>query len=472
MKKIILLLFGPLISLLMLSFPHPEWMNPSSWRFISLLCWILVWWMTEVVPIAVTSLLPLVLFPVSGVMSEGQVAGHYSRPVIFLFMGGFFLAESLKKWNLHRRFAYFILYVFGTNIPGLLAGFMVATGSLSMWISNTATSIMMAAIGVSVIETVAAGGVCTRQQSRLFGTALMLSIAYSASVGGIATLVGTPPNLLFAGFVSENLNISVSMLDWMIKVSPFVLIMGICTWSAVVLNFSDIRKIPVRKIRDMLKSEKDSFNPLRIHEWSVICIFFLTAALWILRVPVTGYLGIELSDSTIAIAASLLLFCIPSSLSSRSFLLDWESARNIPWGILLMFGAGLSLATGFSETGLDVIIAEMLGTLTYLPDWAVLLILVTFAIFLTELISNTAAVAALLPLLLSISEALGIPFVYLAIPVTIVCSSAFMLPVATPPNAVAFSFSYFSVSEMAKFGFILNIIGILLVMILSLSGWF
>lgn len=300
----------------------------------------------------------------------------------------------------------------------------------------------------------------------------MLSIAYSASIGGITTLIGTPPNLLFAGFTRDNFGISVSMLDWMVRASPFVIIMGVCTWGAIIYHFSSVRQIPVGMIREMLKRERAEFEPLRIHEWTVISIFFLTASLWILRVPVSSYLDIGLSDSVIAIASSVLIFSLPASLHSKTFLLDWETARGIPWGILLMFGAGLSLATGFKETGLDLIIADQLGSLTHLSHWVVLLILVTFAIFLTELISNTAAIAALLPLLLTISEALGISFMYLAIPVTIVCSSAFMLPVATPPNAVAFSFNYFCVSEMARFGFVLNLIGVFLIMLFSITGWF
>ncbi len=472
MRNLLFLLLGPLVTFTMLLLPPPGWLDPAAWHFLAVVCWILLWWMTEIVPIAVTSLLPLVLFPTTGVMPEGLVAEHYARPVIFLFMGGFFLAESLKKWNLHKRFAYFILYIFGKNVHGLIAGFMLATATLSMWISNTATSIMMAAIGVSVAETISARGICTENQSRVFGTALMLSIAYSASIGGITTLIGTPPNLLFAGFARDNLDMSVTMIDWMVRATPFVVTMSICTWASVVIYFSSVTEIPVGRIREMLKKERGQFAPLMKHEWTVIVVFFLTAAMWILRVPVSKYLNIGLTDSVIAIAASLLLFTLPASLEQRAFLLDWESARNIPWGILLMFGAGLSLATGFRETGLDVTLAEKLGTLTYLPHWLVLLIMITLAIFLTELISNTAAMAALLPLVLSISEALGISFMYLAIPVTIVCSSAFMLPVATPPNAVAFSFNYFSVKDMARFGFILNVLGIALVMMLSAVGWF
>lgn len=472
MRNLLLLSLGPFSTFILLLLPPPEWLQPNAWHFLSLVCWILIWWMTEIVPIAVTSLLPLVLFPIAGIMPESLVAEHYARPVIFLFMGGFFLAESLKKWNLHKRFAYFILYISGKSVNGLIAGFMLATAALSMWISNTATSIMMAAIGVSVIETISSRGLCTSAQSRLFGTALLLSIAYSASIGGISTLIGTPPNLLFAGFTRENLDTPVTMLDWMIRAAPFVVIMGICTFTAVITYFSSIREIPVGRVRQMLKTERSRFSPLHIHEWIVISIFFLTAALWIMRVPVSNYFNIGLTDSVIAIAASLLLFTIPQSLEKGSFLLDWDTARNIPWGILLMFGAGLSLAAGFRETGLDVTIADKLGTLTQLSHWLVLLTMVTFAIFLTELISNTAATAALLPLVLTISEALGISFMYLAIPVTIVCSSAFMLPVATPPNAVAFSFNYFSVKDMAKFGFILNVLGVVLIMLLSTVGWF
>jgi len=472
MKNLIFLLLGPLVSIILFLIPTPVWINTGAWHFLSLVCWILIWWMTEIVPIAVTSLLPLVLFPVTGVITEDKVAVNYSNPVIFLFMGGFFIAEALKKWKLHRRFAYFILYLFGKNVQGLLAGFMLATAALSMWISNTATTIMMAAIGLSVVETISNLEFTDKKQIRMFGTALMLSIAYSASIGGISTLVGTPPNLLFAGFTKDNLNISVSMAEWMKTTAPFVILMGVITWIYIIFYFSSIRYIPFRQIRELLKKERSQFKSLGSHEWTVIIIFVTTAIFWILRGTLSGILNIELTDSIIAIVASILLFSLPESIRNKSFLLDWDTARGIPWGILLMFGAGLSLAAGFKETGLDIVVADNIGSLTYLPEWAVMFVLVTFSIFLTELISNTAAAATLLPLVLSVSEALGIPFMYLAIPVTMVCSAAFMLPVATPPNAIAFSFDYFPVSTMAKAGFMLNLIGILIIMLLGLIGWF
>lgn len=472
MKNLIFLLLGPFVSITLLLIPAPSWINTDAWHFLSLVLWILIWWMTEVVPIAVTSLLPLILFPVTGVITEDKVAVNYSNPVIFLFMGGFFIAEGLKKWKLHKRFAYFILFLFGRNVQGLLAGFMLATAALSMWISNTATTIMMAAIGLSVVETISNLEFTDKKKTRIFGTALMLSIAYSASIGGISTLVGTPPNLLFAGFTSDNLGTTVSMVEWMKTAAPFVVLMGFITWVFLIFYFPSIRDIPFRQIRELLKKERSQFKPLEIHEWTVIIIFLTTAVLWIFGGKLSGFLKIELSDSIIAIAASVLMFSLPVSIKNKTFLLDWESARKIPWGILLMFGAGLSLAAGFKETGLNVVVADILGNLTYLPDWAVMFVLVTFSIFLTELISNTAATATLLPLVLSVSQALGIPFMYLAVPVTMVCSAAFMLPVATPPNAIAFSFDYFPVSTMAKAGFMLNIIGIVIILSLGLTGWF
>ncbi len=251
-------------------------------------------------------------------------------------MGGFFLAESLTKWNLHKRFAFFVIKFFGKSSNGIIVGFMIATASLSMWISNTATSIMMATIGVSVIQTLSERQLCSEVQSKTFAKALMLCIAYSASIGGITTLIGTPPNLIFVNFVQENLNETVSMISWMIKAVPFVITLLILTWLAIYYLFPSIRKIPVSVIREKMKVESSELKKLELHELTIIGIFFAAAALWIFRLPITNYFNIQLTDSIIAIGASLMLFCIPVSIHNKSFLLDWESARKIPWGILLM----------------------------------------------------------------------------------------------------------------------------------------
>lgn len=471
MKNLFLLILGPLMAFMIMIIPSPDWIDPPAWRFIALVVWILIWWISEIVPIAVTSLLPLVLFPVFGILSEENTASHYAHPVIFLLLGGFFLAESLKKWELHRRFAYFILYNTGRNLPALIGGLMIATACLSMWISNTATSIMMAAIGLSVVHAISEKKFCTDEQIKTLGKMVFFSIAYSASIGGITTLVGTAPNMLFASFMDRQVDTPVSMLEWTSNVFPFVVIMGFITWGTLVIYFSSVRKIPISRIKHTLQEEREKLPPLESHQWIVVTVFVITGLLWIVRLPLSQFLDIDLSDSMIAIGAAVVLFTIPRSIRDKAFLLDWETAREIPWGILLMFGAGLVLATAFRETGLDATLTDKLSGLTYLPNWAILLVLVTFAIFLTELISNTAAIVALLPLLLTVSSALAIPFVYLAIPVTIVCSAAFMLPIATPPNAVAFSFRYFSISEMARFGVLLNIMTVALVMAMAYAGW-
>ena len=466
MKNKIFLLAGPIAAILFFV-QTPEWINKETWYFLGITLWILIWWITEIVPIGITSLLPIVLFPLFGVMGEKTVTSHYTKPVIFLFMGGFFIAASLTKWNLHKRFAYFVINIFGNSSNGLIIGFMLATACLSMWISNTATSIMMATIGLSVIQTLFDRELCSDKQAYTFAKAVLLAIAYSASVGGITTLIGTPPNLLFAGFVEENLNQNVSMLAWVKMALPLVITLMFFTWLVIYLLFPSIKEIPVNEIRIKMRSERGSFEKLKTPEWSVIIVFFMTAIFWILRVPISNYFKIKLSDTIIAIAASLILFCIPLSIKKKSFLLDWETARQIPWGILLMFGAGLSLATGFNETGLDIIVGDMLSSLAEVPNRLIILTIVTFSIFLTELISNTAATATLLPLMLVVSSTLNVPFFHLAVPVTMVCSAAFMLPIATPPNAVVFSFKYLKVSEMAKVGLILNIIAIGIILLFS-----
>ncbi len=472
MRKLLFLLGPPAVSITMLLMPEPNWLTPKAWHFLSLLLWILFWWMTETVNIAITSLLPLILFPLAGIMNEEIVASHYAKPVIFLFMGGFFLGESLRKWSLHKRFAYFVLHIFGKNPHGILAGFILSTACISMWISNTATSIMMAAIGISVVETLEKTSSISPQATKNFAKALFLSIAYGASIGGIATLIGTPPNLFYANFMADTMNKDISMLRWSIKALPFVVSMLILSWLLFVFIFPEIRRISLAQIRTMLQEERKKFTPLGKPERVIILVFSLTAVLWILRVPLARLTGLPLSDSIIAIGASLVLFSIPISLDKNEFSLDWQTARNIPWGILLMFGAGLSLATGFKTTGIDDLIAKHTSVLSHLPNTAMLLLFITFAIFLTELISNTAAVAILLPIILTVSNTLDIPFSYLAIPATISCSAAFMLPVATPPNAVAFSTGYLSIKEMTKIGLLLNIAGIGILALLGMVGWF
>jgi solute carrier family 13 (sodium-dependent dicarboxylate transporter), member 2/3/5 len=434
--------------------------------------------MTEAVPLAATSLLPLVLLPVLGIMTPEAAAVPYADPNIFLFLGGFLLAQAFQKWGLHRRVALLMLTLMGTRPRQLLLGCMLATAVISMWVSNTATAMMMLPIGMAVASQV--GLESSDPQNRAsgdnFGAGLMLGIAYAASIGGMATLIGTPPNVIFAGQVRQlfpELG-EVGFLRWMLVSVPLAGIYLLLTWlylAFVVMRCSS--GLQPDKGGQALSAQRAELGPMSRGERVVMTVFLLTVAAWVFRAdlvigPLTipgwsTWAGLEVHDGTIAVAAALLLFLIPIDLQRGQFVLDWVWAVRIPWEVLFLFGGGFALATAFRVTGLAEWLAGALQLLAVLPLGIMMLALCVVVIFASEIASNTALASLLLPILAATAKGLDIHPYLLMLPATLAASCGFMLPVATPPNAVAFASGYVTAPQMLRVGLVLDSLGALLV---------
>lgn len=439
------------------------------------------WWMTEALPIPATALVPLVAFPLFSDASIKDVGAAYGNDIIFLFMGGFMLALAMQRWNLHRRIALLTLNVMGNKPGAMIAGFMIATGFISMWVSNTATAVMMLPIGMSVLllvsqtvpnmgdKSVTEGGESIVKSN--FSTALMLGIAYAASIGSLGTIIGTPPNTLLAGYMAENFDINIGFGQWMLVGVPLSIVFMIITWFLLVkvLYKPEIKEIPGGK--QLIKDELELLGKTSKGEIRVLIIFVLAALAWIL-VPLV-FDPVPISDAGIAMVVALALFITPGGSARGVRLLDWQSAVELPWGVLLLFGGGLALSAQFGSSGLTEWIGDVASGLGGLPVVLVVAILATGIVFLTELTSNTATAATFLPVAGGIALGIGVDPLLLTIPVALTATCAFMLPVATPPNAVAYGSGYITVAQMVKGGLWLNIIGVGLVTLttMTLAVW-
>ncbi|SFR48736.1 solute carrier family 13 (sodium-dependent dicarboxylate transporter), member 2/3/5 [Marinobacter daqiaonensis] len=442
--------------------PAPEGLSEPAWAALGLMLLMASWWSTEAIPIPATALVPIVLVPALGLGSVKEATSSYANPIIFLFLGGFTLGLAMQRWNLHRRIALHILLIVGTSPKRQIAGFMLATAFLSMWVSNTATTIMMLPIGLSVLSMVDARDEASKWR---FGVALMLAIAYAASVGGIATLIGTPPNALLAGYLSENQDIAVGFAQWMVIGVPVSVVMLALIWFWLTRTDFGIRDSA--ETGDSIRDELDDLGRMTTAEKRVAVVFGLTAMAWIFRPLVTEDLMPWLSDTVIAIFAAVVLFLLRSGQRDGHALMDWETARDLPWGVLLLFGGGLALAGVISSSGLADAIAGSLSGLGALPVILMIGLVVMVIIFLTEVTSNTATAAAFLPLLGALAVSQGVAPLLLTVPAAIAASCAFMMPVATPPNAIVFGSGNLAISDMIRAGFVLNLTGIVVVTLLS-----
>ena len=466
--KLIGLFLGPLLFALILLFFRPA---DLSWEGVAVLAstaWIATWWITEAVPIPVTSLLPIVLFPLTNSLDAKATASAYGDEVIFLFMGGFLIALAMEKWNLHRRIALSIIQLVGTNTDRIVLGFMVATGFLSMWISNTATAMMMVPIGLAITYQFQDAlkdhpEIDTRKRHFPFGKALMLSIAYAASLGGIATLIGTPPNALLAGAVNKIFGIEISFAKWMLFGVPFAWIFIILVWFYLTKIAFPMKVKDIPGGREIIVKQKEELGKASTEEKMVLTIFILAALSWITREFILVKFIPGISDGVIAILFGVLLFIIPSVTKKGERLLDWEWAVKLPWGVLLLFGGGLAIASGFVESGLAEWIGSQLSGLKGMNLIFVIAIVATLVALLTEVTSNTATASMMFPIMASLALALEVHPYSLMIAAAVAASCAFMLPVATPPNAVVFGSGYLRIPDMAKAGIYLNLIGIALV---------
>lgn len=440
------------------------------------------WWLTQAIPLSATALLPIALFPLLGITSIGAATAPYASDLIFLFLGGFVLGLGMQRSGLHRRIALITIRLVGTRPRRLIAGFMLATALMSMWVSNTATAIMMLPIGASVIDMVFArlgdrhdpGGPAGRHAGANFATCVMLGIAYGASIGGLGTLIGTPPNTVLANFVKQTYGQEISFAGWMRLGLPLVALFLPIAWVYLTYLAYPVRLRELPGGRELIGEEFRRLGPMTRAEWLVFSVFSAAVTLWVFRgtiAALTGWNG--LTDTGIAVLAALTLFVTPVSFRKREFLMDWHTAEKLPWGILLLFGGGLSLAAAMTATGVDRFVG---GGLIHAAEWpalAIILLLTLGVIFLTELTSNTAVTNALLPILGAGAISMGVHPYMLLIPAAVAASCAFMLPVATPPNAIVFASGHITLPQMVKAGFWLNIIGVLLIGVLLhvAGGW-
>jgi sodium-dependent dicarboxylate transporter 2/3/5 len=473
---------GLLLFFACLVLPTPEGMPPEAKKALATALLMATWWITEAIPIPATALIPLVAYPLMGVMSSQETATPYANHNVFLFMGGFFIAMAMQKWGLHRRIALHTIRLVGTSPRRLVLGFMVATAFLSMWISNTATTMMMLPIAMAVVghlgtphgDSEGGGGADPRL---VFGGALMLGIAYAASLGGMATLIGTPPNLVFAGVVKELYPDApeIGFFQWMAVGVPLLIVFLPAAW--YYLNFVAYRQrvLPSEMGRAVIAEELSKLGRMSRGERVTLTVFVLTALGWMFRreIPIGSFaipgwadllgIGEYVHDSTVAMIGALLLFLWPVDLRRRSFALDWEWARRIPWSILILFGGGFALAASFQKTGLASWIGGSLTALVGVPVIVMIVLICLLLTFLTEMTSNTATSTMMLPILAGAAMAMRAHPFLLMVPATLSASCAFMLPVATPPNAIVFGSGYLTIPKMARVGLAMNLMGVVII---------
>ena len=457
-KKIGLLL-GPLLFFIIKFLPITL-VSEKGDAVIAIAVWMVVWWITETVHIAVTALLPLILFPLLKVMPIADVGANYGSPIIFLFFGGFILALALEKVNLHRRIALTIVKLTGTTPEKVVLGFMLATAFMSMWISNTASTVVMLPIAISVIKLLIDDKDGFTKRDKNFALSIMLGIAFAANAGGIATVIGTPPNSVLIGLLENEYNIQISFLTWMSFGFPFSLIMIMAVYFVLVKWMFPCKGILFTSSANLIHQELEKLGKISAKEKRVLTIFAITVFLWITRTVINDLLpGLKLSDTIISLIGAVALFAIPLNIKKGVFVLDWNDTSKLAWGILLLFGGGLALAKGMASSGLVSLITDAIaaGEFNILLTVSLLIILMLFT---TELMSNVALVAVLAPVVAGIAIGLNIPILNLLIPVTMASSCAFMLPMATPPNAIVFASGYVKVNQMVRAGIVLNLIAV------------
>ncbi|MEM6462304.1 MAG: DASS family sodium-coupled anion symporter [Pseudomonadota bacterium] len=454
---------GPLLFVSTYLIGPPDGLSPVGWSIAGLAAWMATWWITEAVPLPATSLLPIVIIPLAGAGTVSEATEPFANRIVFLFLGGFLIAIAIERWELHRRLALTIL----TRLPGrpdlLVGGFMAVSAFLSMWMSNVAAALMMLPIGLSVIRLMDDGEVSA---GRDFAIALMLGLAYAASIGGVGTLIGSVPNAFAAGMMDEVYGIQVGFGAWMVAALPLSLTLLVITWFLLCRVICRLPRGELAGARAMIAERHAELGAMTTAERRVALIAGLTAFLWVFRPLIADLLGTSaLTDTGIAIGAAVLLFATRAGTGNKDRLLDWPTAKRVPWDILILFGGGLSLATAVQETGL----AGWIGaSLEGLADWPMILvvgIIVATVIFMTEIASNTATSATFIPIAAALALVFAVSPFDLAAPVAIAASCAFMLPVATPPNAIVYSSGAISIMQMVRAGILLNILAVILISI-------
>lgn len=456
------LFLGPSLFIATLFLYHPEGLSTDANAVLASTLWIAVWWITEAVPIAVTALLPIILFPLSGGLDLGPTTGSYGHKYVFLYLGGFMLATAIEKWNLHKRIALNIIALIGADIQKIILGFMIATAFLSMWISNTATSVMMLPIGVAIIKQLKDNPETVEDENLIFGKALMLGIAYSASIGGIATLIGTPPNLVLAGVILETYNYEISFFQWFLFGAPISIFLLVVCWLYLTRFAFQFKQKAFPGGQEEIDRLKKNLGPMSYEEKMVALVFGLAALSWISRTYLLQKFIPAIDDTIIAIFFAVLLFLIPAK-KEKGVLIRWEEAVQIPWGIIILFGGGMALAKAFDSSGLALWLGNQMTLLQGMDLLVLVLLLVAAVNFLTEITSNLATTAMLMPVLAPMALKVDVHPFALMVGAAVAASCAFMLPVATPPNAVVFGSGYLRIPDMVQKGIWMNLISIVLV---------
>lgn len=465
LSKKIGLVTGPLVFLCILLLPTTI-LSTNADAVIAIALWMVIWWITEAVSISVTALLPLILFPILKIMPLNTVGDNYGNKIIFLFFGGFILALALEKVNLHKRIALNIIKITGTTPNKVVLGFIIATATLSMWISNTASTVVMLPIAVSVIKLLVNDKDGFTKSDKNFALSVMLGIAFSANAGGIATIIGTPPNSVLIGLLEEQYNIEISFLKWMIIGLPFSIVLLTVIYFVLVKWMFPNKQLEFSASKEVINSELKKLGPTSKKEKMVLVIFAITVFLWIFRTLINSvFPSIGLSDTVISMIAAVSLFAVPYNLKKGDFILKWKDTEKLAWGILVLFGGGLALANGMATTGIVTTVTEAISN-SNINIFFTVSLLILLMLFMTELMSNVALITVLAPIVAGIAIGLNIPMLHILIPVTMASSCAFMLPMATPPNAIVFASGYIKVKQMARVGIILNLIAVALLILL------
>ncbi|WP_018864098.1 DASS family sodium-coupled anion symporter [Thioalkalivibrio sp. ARh3] len=461
------LFLGPLLMLAFLLFPPPEGIGREAWWVLGLTLFMATWWISEALPLPVTALLPIALLPLLGVVPMDAATAPYANPIIFLFMGGFAIALAVQRWGLHQRIALAIVSRAGDRLHLLVGAFMLATAGLSMWVSNTATAALMLPIALSVLalmdrDTQIAGG-RGGPESRRPALALLLGIAFAANIGGMATIIGSPPNALTAAYLGDRHGIEIGFMQWMMLGLPLATLLLLLAWWLLTRWVFPVHRVRLQGLQAMMDRQRAEIGAWSRAEYRVAGVFLLVALAWLSRPFLEGVLPVHLTDAGIAILGAGLLFLLPSGAADQRRLLAWDNTRELPWGVLLLVGGGLSLGSAIEASGLAELAAEGLAAAQAWPLVLIISGVVVITMLLSHVTSNTATAATLLPLVVALAMRMDIPVVLLAIPVAFAASVAFMLPVATPPNAIVFASNRLRVLDMVRGGALLSLVAIVLI---------
>lgn len=464
MKRLnwLLILLGPIIFIIVLRFQDSQYLTPEIWRVLALTAWMVTWWITEAVPIPVTALLPMIMLPLLQIFKIADATAPYASPIIFLFMGGFMIAIALEKHNLHLRIALNLIKITGTSGNGIILGFMLSTALLSMWISNTATAVMMLPVATSVISLLLENTEPDKAYKN-FALSLMLSIAYAANIGGTITLIGTPPNIVMAGYLRQMLGYEMQFSQWLLMGIPTGLLLLFTCYFLLTRVLFPNRMKNIEGSEQVIMNKLHQLGAVSREEMLVMIIFAITALCWIFKSQLNQAIGVDLlSDTTIAMAGGALMFIVPVNFRGSTSLLQWEDTTKLPWGILILFGGGMCLAKSLEEVGIIQLIGDAVSNYHGTSLLVLTFVVTAIVLLMTELMSNVALVAIFIPVVIGVSNGLDVNPLILVIPATLASSCAFMMPISTPPNAIVFASGHIRMRDMMKAGIWLNIVAIII----------